>query len=116
MRNRRTSSAFLTNDNATIATISVGDAPWGVAVGSDGEYVYVTNSGADTVSVIDTSGNSVIETPEHVCESLLAAAQYLPPTQIMAAPDCGMVKLDSATARAKLHAMAEGARMARQRV
>ena len=26
-----------TSDNASIATISVGDAPWGVAVGSDGE-------------------------------------------------------------------------------
>ena len=46
----------------------------------------------------------------------LGTLAYLPPEQIMAAPDCGLVKLDSATARAKLRAMAEGARLARQQV
>jgi 5-methyltetrahydropteroyltriglutamate--homocysteine methyltransferase len=54
-----------------------------------------------------------IETPEHVCGKLLAAAEHLPPEQILAAPDCGLVKLDVPTARAKLQAMAAGARLAR---
>lgn len=54
-----------------------------------------------------------IETPEHVCAKLLAAAEHLPPEQIMAAPDCGLVKIDVPTARAKLQAMAAGARLAR---
>lgn len=57
-----------------------------------------------------------IETPEHVCGKLLAAAEHLPPTQIMAAPDCGLVKIDVPTARAKLQAMAAGARLARARL
>jgi 5-methyltetrahydropteroyltriglutamate--homocysteine methyltransferase len=55
-----------------------------------------------------------IETPEHVCGKLLAAAEHLPATQIMAAPDCGLVKIDVPTARAKLQAMCAGARLARQ--
>jgi 5-methyltetrahydropteroyltriglutamate--homocysteine methyltransferase len=57
-----------------------------------------------------------IETPEHVCGKLLAAAEHLPPEQIMAAPDCGLVKIDVSTARAKLQAMAAGARMAREKL
>lgn len=57
-----------------------------------------------------------IETPEHVCEKLLAAAEHLSPEQIMAAPDCGLVKIDVPTARAKLQAMAAGARLARARL
>jgi hypothetical protein len=46
----------------------------------------------------------------------LAAAEHLPPEQILAAPDCGLVKLDVPTARAKLQAMAAGARLARERM
>ncbi len=43
-----------------IDTISVGDGPYGVAVTPDGSYVYVTNSYDDTVSVIQTSDDSVV--------------------------------------------------------
>ena len=46
--------------------------------------------------------------------SSLAAAEHLPPEQIQAAPDCGLVKLDVETARAKLAAMVEGAQLARE--
>ena len=70
--------------------------------------------GAIDVGHDENSGR--IETPEHVCGKLLAAAEHLPPEQIMAAPDCGLVKLDVPTARAKLQAMAAGARMARERI
>ena len=38
------------------------DQPYGVSATPNGEYVYVTNNGAYTVSVIQTSNNMVIET------------------------------------------------------
>jgi YVTN family beta-propeller protein len=36
------------------------NSPLGVAVAPDGRYVYVTNNGANTMSVIDTSTNAVV--------------------------------------------------------
>ncbi len=62
------------------------------------------------------NGGEKVETPEHIAERLLAAAEHLPPEQIQAAPDCGLVTLDQATARAKLAAMVAGARLARKRL
>ena len=44
------------------ATVSVGDEPRGVAVSPDGNTVYVTNRGDDTVSVINASTNAVTTT------------------------------------------------------
>ena len=41
------------------AEIPVGATPRGVAVAPDGDHVYVTNSGSNTVSVIDTTTNKV---------------------------------------------------------
>ncbi|EHB58296.1 40-residue YVTN family beta-propeller repeat protein [Mycolicibacterium rhodesiae JS60] len=53
-------------DPATIdgvpATIDVGSSPSGVAVSPVGARAYVTNSGDDTVSVIDTATNTVTTT------------------------------------------------------
>lgn len=43
-------------------TVPVGATPTGVAVNSDGTRVYVTNSGAGTVSVINTTSRAVIAT------------------------------------------------------
>src|SRR5208283_2426515 len=48
--------------NTVIATITVGTEPDGVAVTPNGDYVYVTNSGSDSVSVISTASNSVTAT------------------------------------------------------
>ena len=45
-----------------------------------------------------------------------AAAQHLPPEQIQAAPDCGLVPLSMDVARAKLRALVAGAELARQRL
>ena len=61
------------------------------------------------------NGIDEIETPEQVAGKLLAAAKYLPADQIQAAPDCGLVPLSLDIARAKLRAMVEGARLARER-
>jgi YVTN family beta-propeller protein len=45
-----------------INTISVGVWPMGVAITPNGQFAYVTNLGDDTVSVIQTSDNTVIQT------------------------------------------------------
>ena len=62
------------------------------------------------------NGIDAIETPEHVADKLLAAEKYMPAEQIQAAPDCGLVPLSLDIARAKLRAMVEGARLARDRL
>jgi len=54
------------------------------------------------------------ETPRHIADRLLAAAEVLPPEQIQAAPDCGLVMMTPARAREKLAKMVEGARLARR--
>ncbi len=61
-------------------------------------------------------GVDEVETPEYVAGKLLAAAKYLPATQIQAAPDCGLVPLPLPIARAKLKAMVEGAQLARKQL
>jgi YVTN family beta-propeller protein len=43
----------------TLASPTVGNNPVGVAIHPDGTYVYVANSGSNSVSVIDTSTNTV---------------------------------------------------------
>ena len=60
------------------------------------------------------NGNNAIENPRDIADKLLAAAEYLPPTQIQAAPDCGLVPLPLDIARLKLKVMVEGAKLARQ--
>ena len=62
------------------------------------------------------NGIDAVETPEYVAAKLLAAAEHLPPAQIQAAPDCGLVPLPLDIARAKLAAMVAGAALARERV
>ena len=62
------------------------------------------------------NGTEEVETPEHIAARLMAAAQYLPPDKIIAAPDCGLVTLSQNAARAKLAAMVAGARLARERL
>ncbi len=62
------------------------------------------------------NGVDEVETPEYVAGKLLAAAKYLPATQIQAAPGYGLVPLSLPIARAKLKAMVEGARLARKQL
>ena len=51
-----------TTTNNVVATVPVGNGPWGVAVSPDGKYVYAANCYSNTVSVIDTSGNTIAAT------------------------------------------------------
>src|SRR5262249_36865757 len=51
-----------TASNAVARTIDVGLHPTGMALGPDGERLYVTNANSDTVSVIDTSTDVVSKT------------------------------------------------------
>jgi YVTN family beta-propeller protein len=44
------------------ATINVGQGPYGVAISPDGSHVYVANRNDNTMSVIQTSNNSVTAT------------------------------------------------------
>ncbi len=55
-----------------------------------------------------------VESPEGIARRLLEAAQRHPAERLKAAPDCGLVPLTGTSARRKLRAMAEGARLARE--
>jgi YVTN family beta-propeller protein len=43
-------------------TIPVGQYPWDVALTPDGRHAYITNTGSDSVSVIDTASNTITAT------------------------------------------------------
>lgn len=45
------------------STVNVGNGPFGIAVDPDGQRVYVTNFNDDSVTVIDSSSNSVVAGP-----------------------------------------------------
>jgi YVTN family beta-propeller protein len=57
-----TVSVIDTTTDTVIATIPVGQTPFGVAVSPDGRQVYVTNVFSNTVSVIDTATSTVSAT------------------------------------------------------
>jgi 5-methyltetrahydropteroyltriglutamate--homocysteine methyltransferase len=57
-----------------------------------------------------------IENAESIAQRLLAAAEHHDPEKLQAAPDCGLVLLSQATARAKLSALFRGTQIARDRL
>ena len=57
-----TVSVIATASNTVVKTIAVGLIPIGVAITSDGNFVYVANSQSNTVSVIDRASNTVVRT------------------------------------------------------
>jgi len=57
-----TVSVLDTASNTVVKHIDVGLHPTGMAVGSSGDRVYVTNANSDAVSVIDTASNTVVKT------------------------------------------------------
>ena len=62
---------------------------------------------------VDNSTEKV-ESPDHIASRVLAAAEHHDPNMLQVAPDCGLVTLSGSAARAKLAAMVEGARLARE--
>jgi 5-methyltetrahydropteroyltriglutamate--homocysteine methyltransferase len=59
-------------------------------------------------------GDPEVETAETVAARLRAALEYVPPAQLIAAPDCGMKYLSRDTAFGKLAAMVAGAAIVRR--
>jgi 5-methyltetrahydropteroyltriglutamate--homocysteine methyltransferase len=55
-------------------------------------------------------GDPTAETADVVARRIEAALAHVPPARLVAAPDCGMKYLPRALARAKLRALADGAR------
>jgi YVTN family beta-propeller protein len=50
------------SDNSAISTISVGNRPYGISITPDGDYVYVANYVDQSISVIQTSDNTITTT------------------------------------------------------
>lgn len=50
------------NTGSIIATINAGSGPSSIAISSNGKYAYVTNRASGSISVINTTTNSVIST------------------------------------------------------
>jgi len=59
-------------------------------------------------------GTDEVERAYTVADRIRAALRYLPPSRLVAAPDCGMKYLERDVAFAKLCALADGARLVRR--
>ena len=55
-------SVINTATNTVVATVTVGNAPFGVAITPDGAFAHVTNAGSGSVSVIKTTTKTVMAT------------------------------------------------------
>ena len=88
------------------------------ASGLDPELLRLCPSKTILFGCIDNGalGMDRVETPEQVATKLLAAARHMPAEQIQAAPDCGLLPLNSKVARKKLSAMVHGAQEARRQI
>ena len=65
------------------------------------------------VGCIDVASTTV-ETPAEVAATIRRALAYVPADRLYPCTNCGMVPLPRAVARAKLHALGAGARLARR--
>jgi 5-methyltetrahydropteroyltriglutamate--homocysteine methyltransferase len=68
------------------------------------------------VGVLDLDDDAPVETPEKVAERIEAALSVIPPERLQVGPDCGMKYLSRDVAFGKLRALAEGARLVRERL
>jgi 5-methyltetrahydropteroyltriglutamate--homocysteine methyltransferase len=66
------------------------------------------------VGVIDVASDTV-ETPEEVADTIGRALQFVPRERLVPCTNCGLAPMKRAVAEAKLKALAEGAKLARQR-
>jgi len=80
-------SVIDTASNTVIATVPVGNEPYGIAVATDGSLVYVGNLLDSTISVINTSTNTVVATvPVPAGVTGIAMASTPPVTQTVTQP------------------------------
>lgn len=66
------------------------------------------------VGVIDVASD-VVETPQQVADTIGRALQFVPRERLYPCSNCGLAPMDRNVAVAKLKALAEGARLARER-
>ena len=66
------------------------------------------------VGVIDVASD-VVETPEEVADTIGRALQFVPKARIIPCTNCGLAPMTREVAEKKLQALAEGARIARER-
>ena len=66
------------------------------------------------VGVIDVASD-VVETPEEVADTIGRALQFVPKARIIPCTNCGLAPMSREVAEKKLQALAEGARIARER-
>ena len=66
------------------------------------------------VGVIDVASEQV-ETPEEVADTIGRALQFVPRQHLIACTNCGLAPMTRAVAEGKLHALAAGAALARER-
>jgi 5-methyltetrahydropteroyltriglutamate--homocysteine methyltransferase len=71
-------------------------------------------SGKTVILGVLDLGDMTVESAETVADRIRAALEFLPPEQIMPAPDCGMKYMPREVAFGKLKALAEGAAMVRR--
>jgi 5-methyltetrahydropteroyltriglutamate--homocysteine methyltransferase len=67
------------------------------------------------LGAIDVATDTV-ETPEDVAAVITDAAEHVPPERLFPCTNCGMAPMQRAVAEAKLHALAQGASLARRRL
>ncbi|GAA4341132.1 methionine synthase [Variovorax defluvii] len=66
------------------------------------------------VGVIDVASD-VVETPEQIADTIGEALRYVPKDRLLPCTNCGLAPMDRELALKKLQALAEGARLARER-
>ncbi len=64
------------------------------------------------VGVIDVASD-VVETPEQVADTIKRALEFVPKEKLIPCTNCGMAPMERGIARAKLNALAAGAKLAR---
>ncbi len=64
------------------------------------------------VGVIDVASDA-IETPQEIADTIGKALEFVPRDKLIPCTNCGMAPMDRGIARAKLNALAQGARLAR---
>ena len=64
--------------------------------------------------VIDVA-NNVVETADSVADTIGRLLDYVPKAKLVASTNCGMAPMPREVALAKLHALGQGARLARER-